>query len=186
MLEAINALTAKVDSLTLERVSGPPEETALTEEEKMEHFIHATRVATALNKTESALYAIQMTLAHGARPIDRFIHRRLQVDPNLTVKVLLVEILNTVRCIIGNVAAMATQSRLEKFAQRNKFYRQSRTGRKIGNQDADGQQYVRSSVSLSQYLQVTKFQKALSRVPAGGRTSELCQNPCNGSELRSC
>ncbi|OMJ27481.1 hypothetical protein AYI69_g3077, partial [Smittium culicis] len=66
----------------------------------------------SVKKADAALYAIQVALAHGARPIDYFIHRMPQSNSNLTLDDPVVGVLNTIRCIIENTASMAAQARL--------------------------------------------------------------------------
>ncbi|OMJ24386.1 hypothetical protein AYI70_g1621 [Smittium culicis] len=103
--------------------------TMLTDEEKKEEIYafpkssnvcyNPTPIKEAahgsVKKADAAFYAIQVTLAHGTRPIDYFIHRMLQSNPNLTIDDPVVDVLNTIRCIMGNVASMATQSRLDNL-----------------------------------------------------------------------
>ncbi|OMJ21763.1 hypothetical protein AYI70_g3276 [Smittium culicis] len=162
MIRAINALTAKVGNLTVERATEPTAEedqhitanvpatvlnayleleklipsmsdnfyrTLLTKEEKREAIYACPKssnvsynppplndsTSSADKKADSALYAIQTALAHGTRPIDYFIHRLLQADPTLTLEDPVVDILNTLRCVMGNIAAMETQSRLDNL-----------------------------------------------------------------------
>ncbi|OMJ12242.1 hypothetical protein AYI70_g9241 [Smittium culicis] len=69
----------------------------------------------SVKKADAAFYAIQVALAHGTRPIDYFIHRILQLDANLTMDDPVFDVLNTIRYIIGNVASIATKSRLENL-----------------------------------------------------------------------
>ncbi|OMJ15760.1 hypothetical protein AYI70_g7045 [Smittium culicis] len=67
----------------------------------------------SVKNADSAFYAIQVALEHGMRPIDYFNHGMLQSNPNLTIDDPVVDVLNTIRCIMGNVASMASQDRLE-------------------------------------------------------------------------
>ncbi|OMJ23230.1 hypothetical protein AYI70_g2392 [Smittium culicis] len=69
----------------------------------------------SVKNTDAAFYAIQVALTHGTRPIDYFKHRMLQSNPNLTIVDLVVDVLNTIRCIMGNVASMVTHSRLDNL-----------------------------------------------------------------------
>ncbi|OMJ07759.1 hypothetical protein AYI69_g11334, partial [Smittium culicis] len=103
--------------------------TMLTDEEKKEAiygFPKSSKVcynplpineaaSGSVNKSDAAFYAIQVALAHGARPIDYFIHMMLQSNPNLTLDDPAVDVLNTIRCIMGNAASMATQARLDNL-----------------------------------------------------------------------
>ncbi|OMJ20033.1 hypothetical protein AYI69_g6387 [Smittium culicis] len=77
----------------------------------------------SVKKADSAFYAIQVALAHGKRPIDYFIHRMLQSNPKLTLDDPVVDVLNTIRCIMGNAASMAAQARLNTFHSGMSFTR---------------------------------------------------------------
>ncbi|OMJ12115.1 hypothetical protein AYI69_g9554 [Smittium culicis] len=66
-------------------------------------------------KADAAFYAIQVAQAHGTRPIDYFIRRMPQSNPNLTLDDPVVGVLNTIRCIIENTASMTAQARLENL-----------------------------------------------------------------------
>ncbi|PWA00788.1 hypothetical protein BB558_003152 [Smittium angustum] len=77
--------------------------------------------SSTIRKNDSALYGIQSALIHGTRPIDYFIHRRIVENPGISTEDPVIEILNTVRCIMGNVAAMATQARLDNLHSGMRF-----------------------------------------------------------------
>ncbi|PVU94572.1 hypothetical protein BB559_002962 [Furculomyces boomerangus] len=109
--------------------------TVLSEEEKKEGIYACPKVSTityspppineaassTIRKNDSALYGIQSALIHGTRPIDYFIHRRIVENPGISTEDPVIEILNTVRCIMGNVAAMATQARLDNLHSGMRF-----------------------------------------------------------------
>ncbi|OLY83145.1 hypothetical protein AYI68_g2721 [Smittium mucronatum] len=124
---AIKALTAKVDNLTVEKIIKTPADeyprvstnslTMLTEEKR--DAIYACPKVSEVSYNPPSLKDSSSNA--GTLPIDFFIHKHLQADPNLTLDGHVVEILNTVRCIMGNVATIATQSRLENQHKRINF-----------------------------------------------------------------
>ncbi|OMJ24543.1 hypothetical protein AYI69_g4597 [Smittium culicis] len=101
----------------------------LTDEEKKEEIYGCTKSSKvcynplsineaapgSVKKADAALYAIKVALAHGTRPIDFFIHSMLQSNPNLTLDDPIVDVLNTIRSIMGNAASIATHARLDNL-----------------------------------------------------------------------
>ncbi|PVU87853.1 hypothetical protein BB561_006145 [Smittium simulii] len=72
--------------------------------------------SSAVKKTDSALYGIQLALAQATRPIDFYVHRRIQDNPTLD-RADDPEIMfaSTMRALLSDVAASVTQLRLDNL-----------------------------------------------------------------------
>ncbi|OMJ17878.1 hypothetical protein AYI70_g5683, partial [Smittium culicis] len=72
--------------------------------------------STAVKKADTALYGIQVALAQATRPIDYFVHRRIQDNPGLdTSEDPEVMFASTMRALLSDVAATVTQARLDNL-----------------------------------------------------------------------
>ncbi|OMJ21624.1 hypothetical protein AYI70_g3363 [Smittium culicis] len=68
-------------------------------------------------KVDSTLYAIQVLLSQATRPIDYFVHRRLQEIPNIPADDEVFLFANTVRVLLSDIATFITQSRIDNIHQ---------------------------------------------------------------------
>ncbi|OMJ22283.1 hypothetical protein AYI70_g2970 [Smittium culicis] len=72
--------------------------------------------STAVKKADTALYRIQVALDQATRPIDYFVHRRIQDNPGLdTSEDPEVMFARTMRALLSDVAATVTQTRLDNL-----------------------------------------------------------------------
>ncbi|OMJ16698.1 hypothetical protein AYI69_g7733 [Smittium culicis] len=72
--------------------------------------------SSAVKKADTALYGIQVALVQATRPIDYFIHRRIQENPGLdTSEDPEVMFSSTMRALLSNVAATVAQARLDNL-----------------------------------------------------------------------
>ncbi|PVU93875.1 hypothetical protein BB561_002973 [Smittium simulii] len=72
--------------------------------------------SSAVKKTDSALYGIQLELAHATRSIDFYAHRRIQDNPTLdTAEDPKTMFASTMRALLSDIAATVTQTRLDNI-----------------------------------------------------------------------
>ncbi|PVU89438.1 hypothetical protein BB561_005353 [Smittium simulii] len=71
---------------------------------------------SAVKKTDSTLYGIQLALAQATRPIDFYVHRRIQDNPTLdTAEDPETMFASTMRALLLDIAATVTQTRLDNI-----------------------------------------------------------------------
>ncbi|OMJ08288.1 hypothetical protein AYI69_g11127, partial [Smittium culicis] len=72
--------------------------------------------SSAVKKADTALYGIQVALAQATRPIDYFVHLRIQENPGLdTSEDPEVMFASTMRALLSEMAAKVTQARLDNL-----------------------------------------------------------------------
>ncbi|OMJ30032.1 hypothetical protein AYI69_g436 [Smittium culicis] len=103
--------------------------TPLTEEERKEAIHSCTRsssmnyqppplndsASTAVKKADACLHGIQVALAQATRPIDYYVHRRIQENPQITEDDPHILFANTMRVLLSDIAATVTQGRLDNL-----------------------------------------------------------------------
>ncbi|OMJ28244.1 hypothetical protein AYI69_g2285 [Smittium culicis] len=74
------------------------------------------KASSTVKKTGSTLYGIQLALAQATRPIDYYIHRRIQENPGMdTAEDTEILLGSTVRALLADIAATVTQARLDNL-----------------------------------------------------------------------
>ncbi|PVU96831.1 hypothetical protein BB561_000939 [Smittium simulii] len=72
--------------------------------------------SSAVKKTDYALYGIQLALAQATRPIDFYVHRRIQDSPTLdTAEDPEKMFASTMRALLSDIAATVTKTRLDNI-----------------------------------------------------------------------
>ncbi|OMJ24706.1 hypothetical protein AYI70_g1395, partial [Smittium culicis] len=72
--------------------------------------------SSTVEKTDSILYEIQLALAQATRPIDYYVHRRIQENPGMdTAEDTEIIFACTMRALLAEIAAIVTQARLDNL-----------------------------------------------------------------------
>ncbi|PVZ96927.1 hypothetical protein BB558_007146, partial [Smittium angustum] len=123
-------LTEKVEELLIEALPSIEEDffrTPLTEEERRDVIYSYPRTSAmvylppplndsasiGVKKIDSMLYGIQVALAQATRPIDYYVHRRIQNSASVRMEDESIEFANTMRILLSDIAATVTQGRLD-------------------------------------------------------------------------
>ncbi|PWA01876.1 hypothetical protein BB558_001992 [Smittium angustum] len=158
--------------------------TPMTEEEKKEAIFTCPRTSamnyqppplndsasSAVKKADSILYGIQVALAQATRPIDYYVHRRIQEDPKPTEDDPHIALATTMRILLSDIAATVTQDRLDNLHK----------GMELPGKP---HQLVESDTKP---LMNPENTPALSWAPAVCHPNGYQQQHCNGAESPSC
>ncbi|OMJ23234.1 hypothetical protein AYI69_g5058 [Smittium culicis] len=87
--------------------------TPLTKEERKETKLICPR--TAVKKADTTLHGIQVALAQATRPIDYYVHRRIQNNPQVNEDDPHILFASTIRVLLSDIASTVTQGRLDNL-----------------------------------------------------------------------
>ncbi|OMJ13724.1 hypothetical protein AYI69_g8871, partial [Smittium culicis] len=71
--------------------------------------------SAAVKKADATLHGIQAALVQATRPIDYYVHRRIQDTPEVTLDDPHIVFANTMRVLLADIAATVTQGRLDNL-----------------------------------------------------------------------
>ncbi|OMJ28642.1 hypothetical protein AYI69_g1886 [Smittium culicis] len=107
------------------------------------HPLNDTASST-VEKTDSTLYGIQLALAQATRPIDYYVHRRIQENPGMdTAEDTEILLGSTMRAHLADIADTVTQARLDNLHKGlDPPPRETNSVDRIGEQATDGSRGV--------------------------------------------